>query len=315
MNKETLRFTLYAMSQPRTFYILGAGASFGLLPFTPQLRADIEDKYEQIGIYPTTPAPQSNLFDRVIGNRETEIDSPELKELLLRNIPYGTLELLTQRGLWLPLSGVIPPQYAVFEVVGCPSTIFSYNLDGLASAYCSGKHHVLEPHGAIDRYWIETPNYQEYLEYTAAFGGVLPHLIPKVLPSPEPAGITDTKPFSCARRLFAAAPVLIIIGYSFGQWNGQFDDWESLEYFIDLLRYRPKPVVILSPTPQELIEILQERLSSYNVYGLPIRWELFSATLLYMINPRVPMKPRWCSNQIEKLERIYDEAYDKRKTT
>lgn len=314
INKQTLHLLLWAMSQPRTFYVLGAGASSKLIPFTPQLRSNIEKEYDQIGIYPTSPAPQSHLFGRVIGKIARETVSGNLNRLLLRNISYGTLELLAQRGLWRALSGVIPSQYAVFEIVGRPSTIFSYNLDGLASAYCCGKHYVIEPHGSIDRFWIETPNYQEYLYDTAAFDVVLPHLTPKVLPSPEPTGITDTLPFIRGRELSTLARALVFIGYSFGQWKGKFDDSESLEFFIDLLRYRPKPVIVLSPNPEELVEILRERISSYNVYALAIRWELFSATLLSMIAPQLQIKPEWCNDQVEELEHIYFHAYDKRKT-
>lgn len=99
------------MSKKHTFYVLGAGASYGLIPMTPQLRAKIEKEYHGIGIYPTTAAPEGDLFARVIGS--TDSAAYNMQDALLRNIPAGTLDLLVQKSLWRPLDGPLPPQYAV----------------------------------------------------------------------------------------------------------------------------------------------------------------------------------------------------------
>jgi len=52
-----------------------------------------------------------------------------------------------------------------------------------------------------------------------------------------------------ALELFAQSPALVLVGYSFGRWQDTFDDAGSFEYFVDLLRWRPRPVLILSPSP------------------------------------------------------------------
>jgi hypothetical protein len=60
-----------------------------------------------------------------------------------------------------------------------------------------------------------------------------------------------------------------------------------------------------------LVDILQQRLSSFNIYGLRIRWESFSAALLKMIGVRIPIKSGLCGKQMDVLERIYYKECDK----
>jgi hypothetical protein len=310
---RTLRFVLWAMSQPRTFYVLGAGASFGLVPMTPQLGSFVEREYHKIGIYPVSRASRSPLFERIVN--ATRVDGGDYRRALLWNIAPGTLDLLVQRGLWRSTDGSVPPQYAVFDVVGQPSTIFSFNLDGLASAYCCTKHCVLEPHGRIDRSWIEARDYDAWLHATAAYDLVLPNVMPKLLPSPEPSGITETYAYSLGRRLFTQCRVLVLVGYSFGRMKNTFDDAESFEYFVDLLRTRPRPTLILSPSPDELVDLLQQQLHSRRVFGFPVRWELLSRIVLSIADARRHIPLFWSDKQLEALVRAYYRAEDGRAIT
>lgn len=291
------------MSQPHSFYVLGAGASFGLVPTTPQLKSFVAEKYREIGIYPTEPAYRSALYERIIGNFPSYVQ--DVGQLLLRNIAKGTLDLLVQRGLWRDLHGMIPPQYEVFNLLGYPATIFNFNLDGLGSAYCELKHIVLEPHGTIDRYWLTDRNYKELLEETSIYNLKLPHITPKILPSPEPSAITSTQAYIFGRRLFRLAPAVLLIGYSFGRYNDTFDDAESFEYFVDLLKMYPRPVFVLSPSPDELVELIQQRLSSYDVYPIAVRWEILSSTILAVCKCSQGLPSCWCNQQLDTFERLY----------
>lgn len=294
------------MSQARTFYVIGSGASFGLVPMTPQLRSLVATAYDQIGIYPAVPTARSALFDRIIGCRT-------VKTSLLPNIAPGTLDILVQSGLlWKAANGLVPPQYAVFDVVGRPSTIFSFNLDGLASAYCSGRHKVLEPHGTIDRTWLDAPDYRDLLFDTAAYGLRLPHITPKLLPGPEPTRITQGLAYQQAPELFVQAPALVLVGYSFGRWQGTFDDTESFEHFVDLLRWRPRPTLILSPSPDELADLLRQRLSRGDVYALAVRWEVFSSVVLGIAGPLRGIAPIWCDQQLKECNHAYCRELDAR---
>lgn len=306
LGAKTLRFTLWAMCQPKTFYVLGAGASVGLVPLTPELRSHVARRFDEIGIYPTSPAAHSPLFERVIG--AVCVDGRGFRSLLLRNIAPGTLDLLVQRGLWRPVDGIVPPQYAVFDAVGRPATIFSFNLDDLASAYCSNMHHVLEPHGSIDRHWLEASNYEELLEATSEYDLVLPHITRKHLPGPEPSGITEQTVYARARGLFRQSSALLLVGYSFGKWQGIFDDAESFEYFVDLLLTYPRPVIVLSPYPEELVDVLQQRLRCRRVYGLPIRWEVLSGVILGAVLPPHDFRSVLSDEQIKAFQYAYYRA-------
>lgn len=309
LNTRTLRFVLWAMSQPRIFYVLGAGASFGLVPMTPQLGSFLEREYHDIGIYPVSRASRSPLFERVVS--DIPIDGRDSRKLLLWNIAPGTLDLLVQSGLWCSTDGLAPPQYAVFDVVGQRSTIFSFNLDGLASAYCGAKHYVLEPHGTIDRFWIEGPDYEQWLYATAAYDLLLPRVTPKLLPGPEPSGITETHAYSMARCLFTQCRVLFLIGYSFGRVKNTFDDAESFEYFVDLLRTYPRPTLIVSPSPDELVDLLQQRLRSGQVYGFPVHWELFSRIVLSAADANRHIPIFWSDKQLDVFVRAYHSAEER----
>jgi hypothetical protein len=279
------------MSQPRTFYVVGAGASYGLVPMTPQLRKFVEREYDNIGIYPVSSVPRSPLFDRIIG--DVRFDRDSVRKLLLYHIAPGTLDLLVQCGLWRSLVGAVPPQYGVFDVVGKPSTIFSFNLDGLASAYRGRSHQVLEPHGSIDRLWLESPYYGEWLHATSAYDLILPYLTPKLLPSPEPSAITETAPYVFGRHLFRMCRAIVLIGYSFGRREGGFDDAESFEYFVDLLRTHQRPALVVAPSPDELVDLLQQRVHSRSVYAVPVPWEVLSEIVLSIADERGRIPTTW----------------------
>jgi hypothetical protein len=102
----------------------------------------------------------------------------------------------------------------------------------------------------------------------------------------------------------------VLIGYSFGRLHDTFDDAESLEYFIDLVRWRPRPVLILSPSPEELVDILQQRLSRRQVYPFAVRWEIFSSVVLGMTDPHHLITPVWCDQQLELFKRAYYRTFD-----
>jgi len=304
--RRLLQGLLWAMSQPRTFYVLGSGASYGLVPVTQQMRRFIEDEYHSIGAYPISPAPYSALFERVVGHISE--DENDLRTILLNHMPLGTLDFLSQRALWTLIQEAVPPQYAVFSVLGSPSTILNFNLDGLARAYCRHRHFILEVHGSIDRPWFEHVDYRELLEATVMYDVAIPHLTPKLLPSPEPVGITEALKYDIARRLFPLAPAVVIVGYSFGRRHDTFDDARSFEWLINLLQAHPRAIFVVSPTPDEVVQALRDRLSSYNVFGLSLRWEVFSATVMAASHPIGGLRSRWCDQQLDEFVSNYERS-------
>ena len=116
--------------------------------------------------------------------------------------------------------------------------------------------------------------------------------------------------YANAGRLLRNAPAVVILGYSFGQRSEGFDDVRSLDYFVSLLRRQPRPVFVVSPTPHDLAEILRDRLSSNNVCGISIRWELFSGVVLANADPVRGLGLRWLENNIRSVMYAYAKALD-----
>lgn len=297
---ENLRYLLWVMSQSKTFYILGAGTSYGLIPITKDIKTIIENKYHQdIGVYPITPQLPSILFERIFGLISS--DEQDIQKILLSRMPQGTLDLLVQWALKPKKNNIIPPQYAIFKKVGFPSTLFNYNLDGLASRYCSSRHIVIEAHGRIDHPLFEMDSFNQLLEETAIYEIKIPYLTPKLLPSPEPKNITLGLNYTRARKLFFQALSVIIIGYSFGEQSIGLDDAESFKFFVSLLKSQPRPVFILSPSPYQLAEHLCDSLSSDDVFPIAIRWELFSSLVITMADNVCGLNKQWSNKELDRL--------------
>lgn len=296
------------MCQPRTFYVLGAGTSYGLIPITQNMRRVIEFDFHSVGVYQTTPAPHSQLFDRIFGIIPQH--ERDIRKVLLKHIPPGALDLLAQRALWRPSDSVVPPQYAVFDVVGSPATLCNFNLDGLASIHCSHRHYVLEMHGRIDSVRFARMNYDNLREATIVYGLHLPHLTPKLMPQVEPENITLQPAYTRAKDLFPYAQAVIILGYSFGQRSDGFDDRYSFEYLASLLKFNPRPVFVVSPTPHDLAELLRDTLSWRHVFGLALRWELFSGSVLANVNPMHGMRTKELDINVDSVIRSYETALD-----
>src|SRR5687767_9703706 len=229
-----LKYFIRLTASPGGFYILGAGTSAGLVPITAGLRAGVRRDFAAIGSYPAERAHRTALFERVVvGYRLRQWDGAEMA---LQHIPPGALDLAVQRQLTRPIGTSIPPQYAFLRDIPAPSTFFSFNLDGLAGTYLSARHHVVEPHGIIDRELTESPNYLDFLEWA----DVEPLRIrPKLLPGPEPSWVADTAPYVSSRRRLRTTAGVALVGYSFGRHGRGLDDAESFEYIVEHLSATP----------------------------------------------------------------------------
>ena len=307
-----LQRLLRAMAQPRTFYVIGAGASYGLVPTTAQMRSAVERDYHAFGMYPTKLSHVSALHDRIIGRASPDFENfePAIREMFLQTIRPPALDFLVQKTLYLPLEAIVPPQYAIFDAVGAPATLFSFNLDGLATRFCRHKHIVLEPHGRVDHLWFED-NPNAWLTATLAFDVKLPYVTPKLLPSPEPAHITRTYAYQRARCLLPLSPAVVIVGYSFGRTSNGMDDSESWRFFVRELKALRCPVFVVSPTPSELVGMLREAMSIKSVFGVPLFWETFS-TCLIVAARAAGLPANWCDQDLNRLIDRYERALERR---
>ena len=268
-----LKYFLRLTASPGGFYILGAGVSAGLVPFTADLRAGVRHDFAALGSYPAERAPRTALFQRVVGSyRLREWDGAEMA---LQHIPPAALDLAVQRQLTRPIGASIPPQYSFLRDTPATSLFFSFNLDGLAGAYLSGRHHVIEPHGTVDREMTDSPHYWDFLEWAVDLEPV--QIRRKLLPGPEPSWVADTLPYVRARRRLRGPSGVALIGYSFGRYGSTFDDAESFEYVVEHLDATSCPVFVISPQPFELAERIQERLRFRRVMPIFLYWDVFAA--------------------------------------
>jgi hypothetical protein len=272
---------MQAMAQPGTFYILGAGASAGLVPFTATARNLIRRLYMSIGIYSVNldawGSPLYNRMARFSGK------GPYLQsDMLLRYIPRTALELAVQKVLAPRLGHQAPPQYQVFRRLP-RSVLFTFNLDGLARYHLDKSHHILEPHGTVDRFWTDSSKFEEYLEWSLDIP--LPSVSQKILPGPEPYSITNASAYREAASILRDAPAVIVLGYSFGTFAGRFDDAESFAYFIDCQQHSPSPIFVVSPDPEPLSASIEEALKSRRVIPVTLYWDVFSRVVEAALSP------------------------------
>jgi hypothetical protein len=279
-----LRAFLLAFASPRPFVILGAGASVPIAPRAKQLREIIRRDFAALGCWPCGGnEPDAALFDRVFWDFV-----PETHEDLLLFSNRGRLALFVQRALTVPLSKSIPPQYAVFKWAPRGTTLFNYNLDGLATHHLGKRLRVSTPHGSLDREWTASPDFMRYLGWSLDFD--LPSWRPKLLPGPEPTTVTDSTSFRYARTPLADATAVVIIGYSFAlNPFGKLDDNESFEYFIDIQTRASCPILVVNDRPTTLVDRIRDRFKSKRVQLVQMRWDLFSSALLPLLGPALSM--------------------------
>src|ERR1039457_3609559 len=65
VTRDNVRRLLLAMLQSGTVYVLGAGTSAGLVPFTSGTLAFVRRRYAEVGVYAVDSSP-SPLLDRVV---------------------------------------------------------------------------------------------------------------------------------------------------------------------------------------------------------------------------------------------------------
>jgi len=172
---------------------------------------------------------------------------------------------------------IVTPQYRVFDFF-YPSVIFNFNVDNLA--YCiDSKHEILYPHGKVNPYVAHSLAMQNAIKWLT-----IPQSINKSFrywrPIPEDSSVTSRIPYHRLKDIFATIKCLCIIGYSFGSKQERIDDGESFEMLVDLLRWKPKPVLIINPNPLHLVELFQSTLKQTTVFGLCCKWNILAKFII-----------------------------------
>lgn len=234
--KKGLAILLDAFDCPFSFYVLGAGASAGIVPMTAQLRENIVNRFISFGSFPAESFQHDDVFLRVIGHAK---DYPDFyTSWKLQHLYPSAVHAMVINELTPPDYIEEAHAYEIFMLIKRPSTIFNMNVDGMAEMYCVG-HYLLEPHGRVPVELVRSPFWDFYIDALLDYGFNVKEIPGLILPTPEPYHVTSTPAYSKAALLIKQARFVLFIGYSFGYFDKtqSFDDFETFEFFRELLRH------------------------------------------------------------------------------
>jgi len=197
---------------------------------------------------------------------------PPYQEMLQR-LPYGGAiaaymhQLAKQRFARRRI-----PNYTVLRRF-CPSILLNYNLDGLASDTCGDIHLVVAMHGSVGAEY-GSPGGAEWARVAQEYGLDTPH---DGLHPIGPESFTDERLHRRLRVMQQRNPrFLMIVGYSFGKFEGGYDDQVSLNTLIGRFRDVPIDIYVCDPRPDDPAGMLGEELRSNRVHGFPVYWNVLA---------------------------------------
>ena len=279
--KNGLEPLLSSLAKQKSFFLLGAGASAGLVPFTPEFSSQIKDRFLKHGSYDVVSLPRDEIGERIVGPLNNAPYS--IQDELLNSIPsaFITASILKQM---VPASLGYCHNYEILNYGSTPKFIFNMNTDGVAKKICKC-HYVLEPHGSIPYDLIHSTKYNQHLEDLLLYTKLRTYRIPSLLlPQPEPKNITVRKEYLITERLFPDISCFVVIGYSFGKFKDSLDDIETFDYFRYLLRKFPKPIVVIAPHPETTSSLIQDATHITDSYSIPVFWDCLSRAIICVIH-------------------------------
>lgn len=261
----------------KSLYILGAGASLPEInPSADKIRKEIWKN----GIFDASRQPTSLLKERLLPPLSpfTTLDSSIPQNELDAHTPTNLIEILFAQMITVPGVSRVA-QYEVFDHFSS-SILFNFNNDNLADAV-HHRHLCLYPHRRVNFGLAHSPILNLAIEMLA-----IPDSITDAFgyhrPLPEPSNITSQEPYLTLKSNFESSQSVIIIGYSFGYQTatGSIDDAESFEMIVDLLRWRPKRVLIIDPNPERLYFRIESAVRRNTVSILRCKWNVLAAFIL-----------------------------------
>ena len=151
--------------------------------------------------------------------------------------------------------------------------MYTWNMDRLAKYTCGDWHCVIEAHGGVPR------------EYGSAAGADLARMtqeygleeVSEDLHLIGPERLNDPALQRKLRAMQQCTPAFVlIVGYSFGLFEGCCDDQLALATFASRFRDVPIDVYICDPRPRDHKEMLREELRSDRVHALPVYWNMMA---------------------------------------
>jgi len=315
-----VRWVLNALTSRNLFVVSGAGLAIPIIPAMSTLARQIVSSYMDLGSYPARRVHLSEIKARLL---------PPLKELLAVNradagarvgfrvepwraqlllgVYDEALVSLFQRAIYREIEAIPPVNYRALYYVKAPTLLFDFNNDTLLRRYISPPHIVLNPHGSIERRLLGSPDYDVFIRAAVDFGLEPPNPMRIWYPRPEPKWITERREYSVARRYLSfSGDVFLSIGYSFGRTlSGTIDDVESFEFFRDILKRRPRRVVVLDPQPEHVVGLFEDALRQ-RIYACRLYWDCLASAICQTVEQN-----GW-SSRLPELNSQISKLYDAR---
>jgi hypothetical protein len=279
---EHLDLLLSALATEGACFILGAGASVPHVPTLAQIPGAIAPFAQTLGGFPASPLQDSPLRRLIAPLIDAPANPQSSDDWKVHGMTSSTiavlLEQLIQQAHWQRL-----PQYDIFRLLPLSVKIVSFNWDGLARARCP-QLEVIHPHGALGPRSLLPDNLEIRLDYSQMDESLdsrewlLPGL---VMPEEE----NGPELHSVREHIFAlwlAAPIVVIVGYSFGR--GQAIDYDRVWFdaFVEAMkRNTMAPIHIIAPDTSRLRSELSEALKrTISIHGWALSWHALACAIL-----------------------------------
>jgi hypothetical protein len=166
------------------------------------------------------------------------------------------------------------------------SLLLTWNMDGLAMDTCGSGHDVVETHGAVPAEYGSAAGAEwarVNQEYRLDVPGHGLHAI-----GPETLDDAELQRKLLAMQLCNPAFVMIV-GYSFGLFDGRCDDQLALATFIGRFHDVPIDVYVCAPHPAELAGLLGDELRSDRVHAFAVYWNVLAWAFEQVITGKMDM--------------------------
>jgi len=171
-------------------------------------------------------------------------------------------------------------------------------MDGLATDTCGDWHRVIETHGGVPA------------EYGSAAGANLARVIQEYRLEVADHGLHPIGPerlddMDLQRKLLAmqqcTPAFVLIVGYSFGLFDGRCDDQLALATLANRFRDAPIDVYVCDPRPQDLSEMLRAELRSRRVHSFPVYWNVLARAFIQVLAGKM---------DVSQLNRFHESTLD-----
>lgn len=270
---ESLSELLRDVFQPRTCYVLGAGASAPDVPLTSGIWSIALESQGLLSSWPGGPI-KSSWLRREVARELGSYGNATLEGWKLVAQTSATLNVLLEQRL-ARARRLKLPQYEVFSLFPKEGAIVSFNWDGLSDR-CLQRIKI-DVHGRSSARLLTRTELEEMIEFTQLLDGSDNEMLTSKLVFPgHEASVIRGSTGEAVYRLFKGASSIVIIGHRMG--TGDYDEeWQDLLY--EATKAKAATIHVVSGgESHEIADKLSQRLG---------RWTIARADLTPNAVPRI----------------------------